>query len=156
MPGYGQPLLLDWSAYSRVLLAQVRPGGGRRLSRGQLDTVGDAASAGELVVSSPFRIEARYSARSAQEFRRLSADLDAFAQAVVDRRTWEIAEDAQCQLAETRGVSHRVKFANLVIAAAADQHGLGVLHYDADYDTIAENTTLTYRSRWIAERGTID
>jgi predicted nucleic acid-binding protein len=154
--GYGQRLLLDWSAYSRVLLAQTHPDSGRRLTRTQLDTLRAAAEAGELVVCAPFRIEARYSARSADSFRRLNEQLDVFGQARVDQRTWEIAEDAQRQLAETPGVSHRVKFADLVIAAAADQHSLGVLHYDADYDTIAEHTTLTYRSRWIAERGSLD
>jgi predicted nucleic acid-binding protein len=153
--GYGQPLLLDWSAYARVLLTGRRPAGGR-LTPEQIARFGDALAAGELAACAPLRIEARYSALTPADFAAISRELDALPEVPLDRRTWEIAEDAQRQLAETPGVSHRVKLPDLVIAAAADQHGLGVLHYDADYDTITENTTLTYRSRWIAERGTID
>ena len=100
MAGYGQRLLLDWSAWSRVLLAQRRPDPGRRLSREELADVRAAAIAGELVVCSPFRLEARYSAQSAEDFGWISAQLDAFEQARGDERTWQIAEDAQRQLAE--------------------------------------------------------
>ena len=49
-----------------------------------------------------------------------------------------------------------MKLPDLLVAALADQHGLGVLHYDADFDTLAGHTTLTFRSRWIAERGSVD
>ena len=49
-----------------------------------------------------------------------------------------------------------MKLPDLLVAALADQHGLGVLHYDTDFDTLAGHTTLTFRSRWIAERGSVD
>ena len=42
------------------------------------------------------------------------------------------------------------------LAAVADQQALGVLHYDHDYDTIAAHTPLTFRSVWIAPRGTLE
>jgi predicted nucleic acid-binding protein len=154
--GNGRRLLLDWSAWSRVLLAQRQPDSGRRLPTDALVTVRAAVSAGELVVCSPFRLEARYSAQSPDDFRWISAQLDAFEQAHADQRTWQIAEDAQRQLAEAPGVSHRVKLPDLLVAALADQHGLGVLHYDADFDTLARHTTLAFGSHWIAERGTVD
>jgi predicted nucleic acid-binding protein len=152
---YGQPLLLDWSAYARVLLAHRRGGSGR-LTADQLDTFAAALLADELHVCSPFRLEARYSARSPNDFGAISAQLDGFRQARADDETWRLAEHAQARLADAPGVSHRVKLADLLVAAIAHQHGLGILHYDADYDTIAAHGSLSFDSRWIAPRGSID
>ena len=41
----------------------------------------------------------------------------------------------------------------LIIAATAEQHGATVLHYDADYDRIAEITGQP--TEWVVERGTL-
>ena len=43
---------------------------------------------------------------------------------------------------------------DLLIAASADHHGLTVLHYDADFDTITAATGIS--SEWVAEPGTAD
>lgn len=51
------------------------------------------------------------------------------------------------------GISHRVKPVNLVIATIASTHSLGVLHYDHDYDTIEQHTSLSFASVWAAPRG---
>jgi hypothetical protein len=48
-----------------------------------------------------------------------------------------------------------VRVPPLLIAAVADRHGLGVLHYDDDYDLIAEKTDLGFESVWLAARGTL-
>ncbi len=42
----------------------------------------------------------------------------------------------------------------LIIAATAESHGATVLHYDADYDMIAEITGQS--TRWVVPRGTAD
>jgi len=44
---------------------------------------------------------------------------------------------------------------DLIIAAIADTAGIGVLHYDAHYDLILEQTDLRFESRWLAPRGSI-
>lgn len=44
---------------------------------------------------------------------------------------------------------------DLIIAALADRHDLGILHYDADYDVIRERTDLDFDSVWLAPRGTL-
>ncbi len=62
---------------------------------------------------------------------------------------------AQAELASAPGISHRVKPVDLLIAATAAAAGLGVLHYDRDYDTIAEHTSLSFASVWVAPRGSI-
>ena len=43
----------------------------------------------------------------------------------------------------------------MLVAAIADRHGLGILHYDHDYDLIAERTDLEFESVWLAPRGTL-
>jgi predicted nucleic acid-binding protein len=40
-----------------------------------------------------------------------------------------------------------------LIAATAN---IGVLHYDHDYDTISEHTSLAFPSVWVAPRGCMD
>jgi predicted nucleic acid-binding protein len=45
---------------------------------------------------------------------------------------------------------------DLLIAAVAGSAELGVLHYDHDYDTIAQHTPLAFPSVWVAPRGSID
>jgi hypothetical protein len=42
------------------------------------------------------------------------------------------------------------------VAAIAAVHGLGVLHYDADFDRIAEHSSLAFESVWIATAGALD
>lgn len=44
---------------------------------------------------------------------------------------------------------------DLIIAALADRHDLGILHYDADYDLIRERTDLDFDSVWLAPRGAL-
>jgi predicted nucleic acid-binding protein len=70
-----------------------------------------------------------------------------------DEATEQRALDAQAQLA--RVGHHRLPPVDLLIAALADRNGLGILHYDHDYDLIAEKTDLTFDSVWLADRGTL-
>jgi len=41
------------------------------------------------------------------------------------------------------------------LAACAHEAGAGVLHYDRDYDVIAEHTSLGFESIWLAPAGTL-
>ncbi len=46
--------------------------------------------------------------------------------------------------------------AALIIAALADTHGLGILHYDDDdYEIVGEKTDLRFDGVWLAPRGSI-
>jgi predicted nucleic acid-binding protein len=150
------PALLDWSAYVRVALAQMRPERGRRLGKAALDDFKDAVRADRLYVSPPFRLEARYSALTAAQFDVLSEYLDDFRAAHGDADTWPLAEKAQRELADNPSLSHRVAPNDLLLAAIASQHGLGILHYDSDFDLLAKHTTLDFESVWIAPAGSVD
>jgi hypothetical protein len=49
---------------------------------------------------------------------------------------------------------HRaVPYSDLLIAAAAEARGIAVLHYDEDYDRIAQITG--QEMRWLAPRGSL-
>ena len=95
-------------------------------------------------------------ARSPKEFTAFSEELDAFSQASGDANTWLIAERTQRELGEAPSISHRVPLSDLLLASIASQNKLGVLHYDADYDLLAEHTSLEFESVWIAPPGSID
>jgi predicted nucleic acid-binding protein len=63
------------------------------------------------------------------------------------------ARDAQRRLVE-RGQHRVVGVADQLVAVAANEAGLTVLHYDGDFDLIASVTGQT--CEWIAPAGTAD
>jgi predicted nucleic acid-binding protein len=146
-PGFGGPVILDNSAWSRLLGGRVPAAVARRWEQ--------ALARDEILVCDPFRIEALYSARDAKGYMSLSEELDALGQACCDQVVWQLAHGAQRMLASGRHVSHRIKPVDLLVAATAHHHGVGVLHYDHDFDILAKHAGLSFTSRWLAKRGTL-
>lgn len=138
-------LLLDNSAWARLADSS--------LSQRRADEIADALLAGRIATCLPFLLEAGYSARSADDHSLLLDELLALPLLHVDEDTEHRAIDAQRQLA--RAGHHRLPPVDLILAAIADQRGLGVLHYDADYDTIGKKTDLRFDSVWLAPRGSL-
>ena len=111
-------------------------------------------TAGLVATCAPLEIEALFSARGAKDHDQIRADRRAAYEylPVLDEH-WQWALDVQESLAETS--RHRgVGLSDLLVAAVAQQHGITVLHYDSDYDTISEFTDL--QARWVVERGSLD
>jgi predicted nucleic acid-binding protein len=127
--------------------------GDAALPADRADEVADALESGRIAACLPFMLEAGYSARTAWERDQLFAELLALPHCHLDDAAERRALDAQTQLA--RVGHHRVPPVDLLIAALADRHGLGILHYDHDYDLIAETTDLRFDSVWLAARGTL-
>jgi predicted nucleic acid-binding protein len=99
--------------------------------------------------------ELLYSARDGEEYDRLAADLGQLRDVPISRSVANAALGAMRALAYVRPLYHRgIKLPDLLIAAAAHDGGIGVLHYDAHYDRLAE--VLEFESRWIAPPGTLD
>ena len=43
-----------------------------------------------------------------------------------------------------------------MIAALAHSHGVGVIHYDSDFDVILEMSDLDFESVWLMPRGSLN
>jgi hypothetical protein len=138
-------LLLDNSAWARLNLAAV-PGE-------RVDEIADLMAQRRIAVCLPFLLEAGYSARTARDHAELVEDLLALPLLHIDARIERRAIDAQGQLA--RAGHHRLPPGDLILAAIADAHDIGVLHYDADFDVLREKTDLRFASVWLAPRGTL-
>ena len=100
------------------------------------------------------RLEILWSARSARDYDELAKELAALRTIETGASTFERALEVQRRLARAGGLHHRsVKIADLVIAAAAEAAEAAVLHYDRDFERIAEVTGQA--TEWIAPRGTL-
>jgi predicted nucleic acid-binding protein len=138
-------LLLDNSAWSRLLSGGI-PESRREEVIAWLDEQ-------RLAVCLPFLLEAGYSARSATDHGKLMRRLEQLPRLPVDDAVERVALDAQRELAAVG--HHRLAPTDLAIAACAHLTGGGVLHYDRDYDLIAEHTRLSFESVWVAAAGTL-
>jgi len=136
-------LLIDNSAWARLSSARLDP----------IRAEAVAAWMGDLQLATclPFLLEAGYSARSGSERSAMMADLTALPRVEIDGEIEAAALDAQRELAEIG--HHRLPPADVVIAACADASGMGVLHYDGDYDLLVKYTSLHFESEWLAEPG---
>jgi predicted nucleic acid-binding protein len=146
--GYGRLLLLDHSAWARALDG--------RLAGPERATFEAALTAGQLWTCPPALLEMRYSAVDGEQFAAIAEEVDALPHASLTADAAARALTAQAELAAARGVSHRVKPVDLLIAAVAATERLDVLHYDRDYDTLADHTSLAFSSVWVAPRGSMD
>jgi predicted nucleic acid-binding protein len=133
--------LIDTSAASRMRLQTVA----ERLE--PLITGGLVATCASLDA------EALYSARGSGEYEQVRADRRAaYEYLPTDDEHWQRAFDAQRLLART-GRHRAVGIADLLSAVLAAEHGMTVLHYDADFEIAAE--VLTFAHRWVLPRGSV-
>jgi predicted nucleic acid-binding protein len=147
LTGYQRPLIFDNSVWARLLDG--------RLSGPDRKSFEEALVANELWTCPPTLLEMRYSAFDSDGFAITAKRLDALPHAPLTADAAAMALTAQAELAATPGISHRVKPVDLLIASIATAEDLGVLHYDHDYDTIFEHSSLSFSSVWVAPRGDI-
>lgn len=96
--------------------------------------------------------ELAVSARSPQDADDLAAERRALRWLTTPDEVWDTVLATQRALVDS--ARHRsVKIPDLIIAGVAQRHRATVLHYDADYDAIAEVTKQPVR--WLVERGTL-
>jgi predicted nucleic acid-binding protein len=132
--------LVDTSVLTRVAVSGVRVALEDHLANGT------AARAG---VSD---LEVGFSARNAVEWDRLSEAVGVFT--LVETTDVHLRRARQVQrLLADRGLRGR-KVPDLLVAAAAEDRGLVVLHYDGDFDLIARVTGQP--TEWVCAAGTID
>lgn len=108
---------------------------------------------GRIVTCSLVRLELLYSARAASQLETLDAALSALREVAVGASVQRAAVGALHALAQHGPLHHRVPISDLLIAAAAQEASVGVLHYDHHYDRLAE--VLDFESGWIAPAGSL-
>ena len=105
-----------------------------------------AELAGELCVCPVGELEQLYSARSADDYDELRADLHAgfrIVEAPSDILGRALA--LQRDLAHHHGMWHRTSIPDLLIAETALHNDLGIVHVDRDFERIAEVRSLVVR-----------
>jgi predicted nucleic acid-binding protein len=134
--------LIDKSAHARLGVPAVAEVVQPLLERGLLATCGIAA------------LDLLFSARSTADHDRLNLMIDTIFE-------WLPTEDVDCRRARevcrrlaSSGRHRAVGIPDLVTAAVAERHRVAVLHYDADYDLIAEITGQP--TEWVVPRGSVN
>ena len=112
-----------------------------------------AYEAQQIAVSPIVAIELVYSARDGVAFDAVDSGLSVLRQIPVTRSTTNAALAALRELAHRRPLAHRIPLPDVLIAASAQDAGVGVLHYDRHYDRLAE--VMSFESRWIAPPGSL-
>lgn len=110
------------------------------------------AEAGEIGRARITDLEVGFSARNEHEWDELISALDAFAPVESTAAHHRRALHVQRLLAERSQRGRKIP--DLLIAAAGEEHGLTVLHYDADFDLIAAATGQS--TQWVVPAGAID
>lgn len=131
--------LPDNSAWARTHVPAVRA---------RLDTL---AEANELATCGMVELEVLYSARNRADLDRLWQWHRGLHRAPIDDDTFRTAVVLQAQLADTG--RHRRPIPDLIIAAVAVQSDLTVLHYDKDFEIIAEVCALEHE--WVVPQGSV-
>src|SRR5207249_8013139 len=117
--------------------------------RTALEPLATAAQVARVGISD---LEIGFSARNLNEWNQLAAALAAFP--LIETEAAHVRRARQVQrLLASRGLRGR-KIPDLLVAAAAEDAGLVVLHYDADFDLIARVTG--QRCEWVVPAGSID
>ncbi len=98
-------------------------------------------------------LEAGVSARSGTDWSRTRSARSAWPQAAIDQSVLDRAFGVQGELAGL-GLHRTVKIGDVIIAAAAERAGLVILHYDRDFDRIADVTGQA--SEWVVPAGSAD
>jgi predicted nucleic acid-binding protein len=138
-------LLLDTSAWAHMLYGAV--------PEDRADEIGEWMQEGEVAVCLPFLLEAGYSAQSAVKHREMMAGFGDLERVTITADVERLALQAQRELAEVG--HHRLAPMDVMIAACAHKAEAGVLHYDGDYDILAEKTSLVFESEWLVPRGSL-
>ncbi len=109
-------------------------------------------TSGGLAITGVSMIEVLVGSRTSAEFQRDRVDLGALPRRAVTEQIIDRAIEVQ-GLMVARGTHRAPSPADLILAACAEQNGLTVLHYDKDFDLIAEASGQP--TEWLAPAGTL-
>lgn len=111
-----------------------------------------AVETGLVLVCDLVILELTRLAPNKQRAREVAGRLAAFEAIPMPAALWVRARETQLALASV-GEHRRVPPADLLLAAAAEESGVALVHYDRDYDRIATASEL--RQEWLAPDGAL-
>ncbi|HEY5815924.1 MAG TPA: PIN domain-containing protein [Solirubrobacterales bacterium] len=135
------PLLIDTSAWARAGDSAVR------------DQWLSALLGDRLRISPLVRLEILFSARGGDGFDRLAEQLNTIRPAPLTTAVLRAAEAGMRVLAHRSAGTQRLPIVDYLVAAAAQELGAAVIHYDSDYDRLAE--VMEFESVWLAPAGSL-
>ncbi|MBA3867391.1 MAG: PIN domain nuclease [Solirubrobacterales bacterium] len=106
----------------------------------------------EIATCGIVELEVLYSASSPGNYRATVEALEGMPRVPVEELTVRRALEVQGSLAE-RSQHRGVPLPDLLVAACAERAGLIVLHYDQDFERIAELTAQP--AQWVVPRGSV-
>lgn len=134
-------LVVDTSAWSRAHRPEVR------------DAWVEALLGDRMRLSPAVRLEILLSARDGEGFDAMQGGLDAVRTAPLNGSVLRTAEAAMRALAHRSAGTHRIPIVDYLVAAGAQEINATVLHYDADYELLAE--VMDFESAWLSPRGSL-
>ncbi len=115
----------------------------------------DRLEKGQIALCDMVALEILHTAGTPERYLALESRLRLAPWLRMDQWEWARALKVYGLLAEQGDQRHRsVKHADLLIAACAEHHGVGLVHYDRDFDAIAAVTG--QQARWAAPRGSLE
>jgi len=135
-------------ALSFLLATSVLSRLGRTEVRAVVEPLAGAGRLGRPVICD---LEVGYSARNADEWDRLIGALDAFDR--IETTAMHVRRALQVQRLLALRSQRGRKIPDLLIAAAAEELDVTILHYDADFDAIASITG--QRCEWVVPAGSV-
>lgn len=132
--------LLDTSVLTRLHQPSIR------------EVVEPLAAVGRAARSGISDLEIGYSARTAAEWDELVGALDVFQ--LVETTAAHVRRARQIQRLLAADSQRGRKIPDLLVAAAAEEAGYAVLHYDGDFDLIASVTGQP--CQWVVPAGSVD
>jgi predicted nucleic acid-binding protein len=132
--------LLDTSVLTRLHHPTVR------------EVVEPLAAVGRAARAGISDLEIGYSARTAEEWDELVGALDVFR--LVETTAAHLQRARQIQRLLAADSQRGRKVPDLLVAAAAEEVGYAVLHYDSDFDLIASVTGQP--CQWVVPAGSVD
>ncbi len=135
------PLVVDTSAWARAHQPEIR------------EPWVEVLRADRLRLSPVVRMEILLSARSGDSFDSLAEHLSALRVAPLSSSVLRAAEAAMRALAGRSAGAQRLPIVDYLVAAAAQETGAAVIHYDRDYDLLAE--IMSFESIWLSPPGSL-
>lgn len=111
------------------------------------------AATARVAICAPIAFEIAYSARRPADYVAITDRLTSFPSLPVTDGDHRRALEVQAVLA-ARGQHRALSLVDALVAAVAEARGLTVLHYDGDFELVAEVTG--QRQQWIVARGSAD